>query len=66
MKSLLPSAMTQLDMAGDMFLMEKELGDWVGNTFSVEAHVFPEESHESMMGSAFSRGLRKLYKPKRV
>lgn len=50
-ENLLPTAMTQLDMAGDMFLMEKELGDSVGST-SVKAHVFPEKSHDSMMGSA--------------
>ncbi|UIJ70369.1 alpha/beta hydrolase [Aurantimonas sp. HBX-1] len=61
MKQLLPSAMTSLDVPGDMFAMEQLLRRWVGGSFSVEAHVYPEESHESIMGAALSRGLRRLY-----
>ena len=61
MKPLVPSAMTKVDMAGDMFLIDQTLRRWASDSFSVEAHVYPEESHESIMGAAFSRGLRRLY-----
>jgi predicted alpha/beta superfamily hydrolase len=61
MQALVPADMKRLDMAGDMFMMEQLLQRWKGDGFSVEAHVFPEESHESIMGSALSRGLRRLY-----
>lgn len=60
-KHHLPSAMQNADMMGDMFVMQRLLQPWVGNQFSTEAHVFPEESHESIMGAALSRGLRRLY-----
>lgn len=60
-KELLPFAMMNPDMPGDMFVMERLLQHWAGDSFSVEAHIYPEESHESMMGAAFSRGLRRLY-----
>lgn len=60
-KSQLPSAMQKADMMGDMFVMQRLLQPWVGTQFSIEAHVFPEESHESIMGAALSRGLRRLY-----
>jgi uncharacterized protein len=60
-RSLLPRAMNTGDMPGDMFRMEQVLGGWRGADFSVEAHIYPEESHESIMGAAFSRGLRRLH-----
>ena len=60
-KSQLPSAMQNADMMGDMFVMQHLLQPWVGEQFSTEAHVYPEESHESTMGAALSRGLRRLY-----
>lgn len=61
MKPLIPSSMANVDMSGDMFLMEQTLRHWAGDGFTVEAHVYPQESHESIMGAALSRGLRRLY-----
>lgn len=61
MKPLVPSAMARVDMPGDMFLIHQTLRRWASDSFSVEAHVYPEESHESIMGAALSRGLRRLY-----
>jgi hypothetical protein len=60
-KELVPPSMQRADMMGDMFIMQGILQRWVGDDFSVEAHIFPQESHESIMGAAFSRGLRRLY-----
>ncbi|WP_320773630.1 alpha/beta hydrolase [Streptomyces sp. CRN 30] len=60
-RSLLPAAMTEADMQGDFFLLEQILRDWQGEEFSVEAHMFPEESHESITGAMLSRGLRRLH-----
>jgi uncharacterized protein len=55
---LLPAAMKTGDMQGDLFMMEQILREW---GVRVEAHIFPEESHESLLGAAFSRGLRRLH-----
>ncbi|WP_456636332.1 alpha/beta hydrolase [Bradyrhizobium sp. USDA 10063] len=60
-RSVVQTAMTAADLPGDMFLMEQILQKWQGALFSVEAHIYPEESHESIMGAAFSRGLRRLH-----
>jgi uncharacterized protein len=55
----LPAAMANADLVGDMFVMEQLLREW---GVPVEAHVFPEESHESLIGAALSRGLRRLHR----
>ncbi|MFX1681396.1 alpha/beta hydrolase-fold protein [Mitsuaria sp. CC2] len=60
-KSVVSKALGSVDMPGDMFMMEQILSGWSGDQFSVEAHVYPEESHESIMGAALSRGLRRLH-----
>ncbi|MFH8984346.1 alpha/beta hydrolase [Streptomyces varsoviensis] len=60
-RSLLPAAMADGDMQGDFFVLEQTLREWKGEDFSVEAHMFPEESHESITGAMLSRGLRRLY-----
>lgn len=61
MKPLVPPSMANVDMPGNMFLMEQTLRHWASDGFTVEAHVYPQESHESIMGAALSRGLRRLY-----
>lgn len=60
-RALLPSAMSESDMQGDFFLLEQILREWEGEEFSVEAHMFPQESHESITGAMLSRGLRRLH-----
>jgi hypothetical protein len=59
--SMLPSAMANGDMQGDFFALAQILREWKDEGFSVEAHMFPEESHESIAGAMLSRGLRRLY-----
>lgn len=60
-RGVVQSALGRTDMPGDMFMMKQILQGWHNDRFSVEAHVYPEESHESIMGAAFSRGLRRLH-----
>ncbi|MFE5114146.1 hypothetical protein [Streptomyces sp. NPDC056663] len=60
-RSVVPPAMQEADMQGDFFLMEQILREWKGADFAVEAHIFPEESHESVTGAMLSRGLRRLH-----
>jgi predicted alpha/beta superfamily hydrolase len=60
-RPLLPPAMADADMQGDFFALAQILREWKGEGFSVEAHMFPEESHESITGAMLSRGLRRLY-----
>jgi uncharacterized protein len=54
----LPASMAGADMVGDMFVVEQLLREW---GVPVEAHVYPQESHESLIGAALSRGLRRLH-----
>ncbi|MEW9552487.1 alpha/beta hydrolase [Nonomuraea sp. NPDC050783] len=58
---LLPPAMAGADVQGDFFALAEILSGWRDEGFSVEAHMFPEESHESITGAMLSRGLRRLY-----
>lgn len=60
-KDVVQTALGSVDMPGDMFVMKQILQRWQHDGFSVEAHMYPEESHESIMGAAFSRGLRRLH-----
>lgn len=53
--------MLAVDMLGDMLAMRDVLTTWASDQFSVEAHIYPEESHVSIAGAAMSRGLRKLF-----
>lgn len=60
-KSVVGKALGSADLPGDMFMMEQILRKWSGDQFAVEAHIYPQESHESIMGAALSRGLRRLH-----
>jgi predicted alpha/beta superfamily hydrolase len=60
-RCLLPKEMVEVEMHDDMFHMESALRTLSAGKASIETHIYPEESHESIMGAALSRGLRSLY-----
>lgn len=60
-REVLRAILGNIDFPGDMFTMEQILRRWRSDQFSVESHVYPEEGHETIMGAALSRGLRRLY-----
>jgi predicted alpha/beta superfamily hydrolase len=59
MAAMVPAEMSDADMHGDMFAMERALAAW-GDRIAVRALVYPEESHGSLFAGAMSRGLRWL------
>lgn len=60
-RGLLPKEMIEVEMHEDMHQMEWALRTLTAGKASIETHIYAEESHESIMGAAFSRGLRSLY-----
>jgi hypothetical protein len=57
----LPQGMREADMHRDMLELHSVLVDESSLGTNVQAHIFPEETHMSIVGAGISRGLRWLY-----
>jgi predicted alpha/beta superfamily hydrolase len=60
-RAVIPPDMLNADILADMQALTSAFAPWCGSRFRIRAHVYPEESHASIIGQALSRGLRALY-----